>query len=486
MPRLKPLKLVLAGVDRISAPVTRISRTIDRMQKPIRAVTARLRTLDRASGFRKLRGAAVGVGRELANLGRRAALLGAVFVAAGARAVLSFVDATDAIAKTADVAGLGVEALQAYRFAFDRAGVSQEKTDKGLIKFGKTIGELRAGTGTLITLLKKSNPEFLKQLANAENTTDAFDLFIRKLAATENQMDRAALANAGLGRTGQLMANAVKDGIEPFEKLILLASELGFVLDEETVRKGEIAKDVFTDITAVVKGLALQIAGAALPAILEASEGFLTWARANRELIKTRGTEFILALIEGIKSFSRSVTEMLPLVTRVVSVLEDMVGIVRLLAIVILRKLIFAVVSFGIALASTPLGLFLIALGLLAGAAALIFKNWEPIKKFFAGLWTGIIDGLLSLLNRLPDFIRTRIGLDTGAAPAGGAGAVRGARAPGSAALLSSGGASTFSGRLDVSISQDRPPRVDRLESSNPDLDLAVDTGLTLLPASGF
>jgi len=127
MPRLKPLKLVLAGVDKISAPVTRISRRIDKMQKPLRAVTARLRTLDRASGFKRLRGAAMGVGRQLANLTRTAALLGTALVAAGGAAIKNFVDATDEIAKTADFAGLGVEALQEYRFAFDRAGVSQER-----------------------------------------------------------------------------------------------------------------------------------------------------------------------------------------------------------------------------------------------------------------------------------------------------------------------------------------------------------------------
>jgi hypothetical protein len=41
----------------------------------------------------------------------------------------------------------------------------------------------------------------------------------------------------------------------------------------------------------------------------------------------------------------------------------------------------------------------------------------------------------------------------------------------------------TFDGRLEVSISQDRPPEVRRLMTSGaPSFDLEVETGMTLIP----
>lgn len=484
MPRLKPLKLVLAGVDKISAPVTRISRRIEKMQRPIRAVTARMRTLDRVSGLKRMRGALMGIGTQLASLARSAALFGTIFVAAGAKAVISFVNATDEIAKTADFAGIGVEALQEYRFAFDRAGVSQEKTDKGLIKLGKTIGELRAGSGTLFTILQKTNTEFLQQLVAAENAEEAFDLLINKLATTENHMDRAALSAAAFGRTGQLMANALKDGIEPFNALIARARELGFVLDEETVRKGEVAKDVFTDIGAVMKGLALSIGGDALPAILELSQGFLAWSMANRDLLKQNLVGFVEQLIAGFRQFIEIMREVMPVIKATVDFLGGMGNVVKILATVILAKLIWAVGVFGIALMATPVGWFLAFLAAVAAGAHAIIKNWEPLKLWWEEFWAGLKRGIASFANAVPDFIRTRLGFDSAETPGAtpGAGNALGPRGAGAAALLSPGGANTFAGKLDVSISQDRPPRVERFEGSSPDFDLGVETGLTLLP----
>jgi len=489
MPRLKPLKLVLAGVDKISAPVTRISRRIDKMQKPIRQVTARLRTLDRVSGFKRLRAAALGVGRQLANLTRTAALLGTALVAAGGAAIKNFVDATDEIAKTADFAGIGVEALQEYRFAFDRAGVSQEKTDKGLIKLGKTIGELRAGSGTLFTILQKTNTEFLTQLVNADNATEAFDLLITKLAETENTMDRAALANAAFGRTGQLMANAVKDGLEPFDQMRKRARELGFVLDEETVRKGEITKDVFTDIGAVFKGLALSIGGDLLPEILETSQAFLKWSLVNREVIKKDFLDGLNKLVDGIKTTASVVRDLLPRIEKTAEVLGGMAGVIKIVAAVIATKLVISVLALAAAFLLTPLGLVIAGVTILGLAANQLRKSWEPLKLWFEEFWSSLKRGISGFADALPDFIKTRLGFDTAAPPgvAATAGTALGARAPGAAAALAPGGAGgNLSGRLEVSIAQDRAPRVERAESTAGNLELDVSTGLTLAPGAGF
>ena len=50
-------------------------------------------------------------------------------------------------------------------------------------------------------------------------------------------------------------------------------------------------------------------------------------------------------------------------------------------------KLAKGVRMLSVALFTTPLGWFLIAIAAIAGAAYLIYQNWEPIKGFFVGLW---------------------------------------------------------------------------------------------------
>ena len=60
-----------------------------------------------------------------------------------------------------------------------------------------------------------------------------------------------------------------------------------------------------------------------------------------------------------------------------------------------------AVLWLGRALMANPIG---IAVGLIAAAAYLIYKNWEPIKAFFMGLWTQVktaFDGGLAGIGQL-------------------------------------------------------------------------------------
>lgn len=46
-----------------------------------------------------------------------------------------------------------------------------------------------------------------------------------------------------------------------------------------------------------------------------------------------------------------------------------------------------------------PILAIIAAVALLAGAAYLIYKNWEPIKEFFSGLWSGIVSGFNSAID---------------------------------------------------------------------------------------
>jgi hypothetical protein len=52
--------------------------------------------------------------------------------------------------------------------------------------------------------------------------------------------------------------------------------------------------------------------------------------------------------------------------------------------------LVPAVYALGAALLTTPIGWFLLGTAAIAGAALAIYKNWEPIKGFFAGLWADL------------------------------------------------------------------------------------------------
>ncbi len=66
-------------------------------------------------------------------------------------------------------------------------------------------------------------------------------------------------------------------------------------------------------------------------------------------------------------------------------------GVLARLLLPAIQTVTLAVRAFGLAFAATGIGLILIAI---ATAALLIYKYWEPIKGFFSGLFTGIVEAL--------------------------------------------------------------------------------------------
>ncbi|MGD9756206.1 MAG: phage tail tape measure protein [Comamonas sp.] len=57
---------------------------------------------------------------------------------------------------------------------------------------------------------------------------------------------------------------------------------------------------------------------------------------------------------------------------------------------VALRATMSVIVKLGVALLTTPVGWFVLAIAAIAGAAYLIYKNWGAISSFFAGLWSSV------------------------------------------------------------------------------------------------
>ena len=171
-------------------------------------------------------------------------LIGAAFAGLAVRALKNFVtktlDTADALAKTSRAIGLTTDALQELRFAAGLAGVSQEKLDAGLLRFTKTLGEARAGTGTLITLLKNNNQELLNAILNARNVDDAFNIATDALRNVGREADRAALATALFGRSGSLIAANLIPNLKATRQE---ARDLGLVMDKELLFGAENAND---------------------------------------------------------------------------------------------------------------------------------------------------------------------------------------------------------------------------------------------------
>ena len=264
------------------------------------------------SGYQKMGNASTGfslkaslalkkVGASITKYGK---ILAGVSLAAGtafAYMTKKALDFADVIGKTSDAAGIHTDTLQELRYAAKLAGVSTDQLDKGMIKFGKTIGELRAGTGSLYTILQKTDQQLMHQLQSAKSNDEAFNILMKYMAGMESQADKSALAMAAFGRSGTKMTIMLKNGIDAFEQTRQKAQRLGLVLNEELIRNAEKANDSITTLTDVLKinfaAIILELA----PLISDIADRMTRWVAQNKEFIKTKVIDTIKSILRGIK-----------------------------------------------------------------------------------------------------------------------------------------------------------------------------------------
>lgn len=162
-------------------------------------------------------------------------------------------EAADAIGKTADAVGISTKTLQEYQHAAELSGVGTEKLNSVFLAFSKRIGELRAGTGPLVTYLNKFDKTLLQNLKSARNTDEALDLVFERMGEVKSATDRAALANAAFSRSGIKMTVMVKDGAAGLAAMKKEANDLGIVMDERVIRNSEKANDAVQKLSQSLK-----------------------------------------------------------------------------------------------------------------------------------------------------------------------------------------------------------------------------------------
>ena len=230
------------------------------------------------------------INKKMGHMGKQMAIAqkklvhfgGAMVGIAGAAGLGSLVkrslEAADATAKMARMAGLGTTAFQEYAHVFDLAGVSQEMFANGAGTFNKRLGELKSGTGPLVSFLKKYDEGMIDVLASTGSTDEALAIFLEKMASVKDPAEQAAIAAAGFSKSiGIQMVEGVRAGTEALEAGKAEAHALGKVLSEDLLVGSEQANDAMSNMTSSLGALTKTIVIQMAPAITELS----TWLTKN-------------------------------------------------------------------------------------------------------------------------------------------------------------------------------------------------------------
>lgn len=289
------VKAVVQAVDRFSGPYGKMLSGATRFTRRFDAFASRVLSAP---------------GRMLTRIGEMARGVKAITAAGGAiiRFAQSYTQGADAISKAARRIGLSTDAYQEYRFAAGLAGASTQEFDKSVEKFAKNLGELKAtGQGTLATFLKKADPAFLRMIKSTESTEEALDQVILAFGEIEDPTERAALAQAAFGRSGQKMTLLMENGADALRDAKKQAHDYGAVIDKEALAKTEKFNDSISRMGSFVGGFKNIVGATLIEALQPELEKIERWIRENpervRELARQIGEGLAKALEAVVNAF---------------------------------------------------------------------------------------------------------------------------------------------------------------------------------------
>ncbi len=225
---------------------------------------------ERASGGLK----DLGRQAELLRTGIRTlggALAGVATVGGLAALVNRSISAADAIGKTADKIGVGVEALQELRFAAKASGVEQQTLDMALQRFVRRTAEAAQGTGEAKDALAQLGITLRDQDGHLRRSEDMLADVADAFARIEDPAERVRLAFKLFNSEGVALVNLLSDGSGALDQMRERARDLGIVLDEHLVRDAERARTELDTLAQVVSANLTRAALEAAPVLADLS-----------------------------------------------------------------------------------------------------------------------------------------------------------------------------------------------------------------------
>ncbi len=398
------------------------------------------------------------LGGELKKLGAITALpiAGAIASAGGIvkNAVSSMVAYGGAVDDASRNLTIASDALQGFRYAAEQSGSSASEMDGAIAMLNKNMANAAQGSNkNLVGLMnhlgismKDTNGKMKDAAALMPEIADAIS---RQTDATQ----KAYIATQFFGKSGQGLIKTLNDGAEGLEAQRKEAEKFGVVMSKEGVAAATLFGDSMTRTRYAIQGVQNSIGEKLLPTLQPMLDAMNDWIAENREWFATSITDGVKDLavalkdidikavvngfvslvktsfdvfnaLGGLKTIGIAIASIygIKVVSSIVSTTSALIGIIPAIAPLIsaIGSASKAVWAFNASLLANPITWWVVgitaAVAAVAGAAYLIYKNWDKVCAFFSGVWEGIkgvfewyvdyIKSCWDLVCSLPDLVK--------------------------------------------------------------------------------
>jgi len=416
------LKAILSAVDKLTPTLKIVQKQAQNARKYLGDVGGAINNITSKFGI---------------PLGIVSTIAAGFGIAAIKKAVVSYAELGEEVSKGALKAGMSAEMYQRMKYVAEQSDTEIGALTLSLGKLNKNIGAAASGKNAdLVQLFKTLHIPLRDVNGQIRNGADMLPQLAEAFKRNQNPVAQAAIGTALFGKAYAEILPLLNDGAEGIEKNLERFKMLKGVISADDLAGAKEFGDKLKDLEAVTKGFQMTIAKELVPVLSPVIESFIQWAAANKRIINAKVKEVVQGLvaeikkvnwtqlaesirrtIESIGSFidriggARNALILLALVMNAQTILAilGLIGAVGRLGLVFaslalkipvvgaalaaigtwMLGAMRAVLLFSRALLLSPLGVVLA----IAGAAWLIYENWDVLKAWFTDFFANADHG---------------------------------------------------------------------------------------------
>lgn len=392
----------IIAVDKASAGLKRFNQRLAAMAQPALKLNKSFRAFGREAGLSKINAgfsrmseSVRGVGASLTGaIGKMTALAGLVVGGGIVAGTKNLVNMAEELGQTAKLLGITTDHLQKLRFAAETSGVSMSTLDISLRKMSREAAAAAGGQLNDISKVFKTfniDPKFDGEM---KSTMQLMDQFADLIMNTAEEKDKLLIAKAIFGDDGALMVKLMGQGAAGLKKVGDDLENAGGLISKDTIDKATKFNFVLALVKRQGQSLFASFQAGLLPHLIDLAEEFKTLFSITKENDKEAAQEWGDIVGQKIKLFVEFLRGGIQDVKAFVLAVGGMGNALKLLGLFIFRGTILAIgrlglsiVAFGRLLLTTPIGIFITALGAIVIAGIWMKSNWPLITKVVGEFW---------------------------------------------------------------------------------------------------
>ena len=277
-------QIVFKGIDQVSSTVGAISGQIHGLDTSVDALNTQFSVVGRtgavfASKLKYIGLAAVGVATSLFWMSYRTS------------------DAAESLLNLSQKTGVSVEELQKLNYVADQSNIGAEALAQGFTFLNRSISTAASdGTSEASAAFTALGIDLKNTDGSLKTTEQVFYDLSDAFEAGADGPNKVQTAVKLLGRAGAGLIPILNRGSDALRKQGNQFSKYGNLITKDGLKAIEGFNDTVDNLMLTFKGLSSVVAQALIPTLQPLVEKFADWVSSNRELIKTKVTDWVTGL----------------------------------------------------------------------------------------------------------------------------------------------------------------------------------------------